>query len=389
MTNLSLKSLFGGSSKNGTRRRSLSDIVFDARNRLFQDPSFQKWAAAFPLTAPITRRRAGRLFDICAGFTYTQILCACVELELFDLLADGAVPEAKIASSIDLSTEATERLIAGAIALDLVQRRPNKHIGLGAQGAALLGNRSVFEMIKHHKILYKDLIDPVALLKGGRAETGLSQYWGYARRASSADLSKDEAAPYTNLMAATQEFIADDVIAAFSFSRQRHLLDIGGGGGAFVRAVAENHPSLRATVFDLPVVAEQANSNFAKAGLEERVQAVGGDFFSDPFPQGADIISFVRVLHDHDDDAALQLLRSARSALSEGGTLLIAEPMSETPGAAAMGDAYFGFYLWAMGSGRPRSAKILTEFLRVSGFPKARLLRARQPLLTSVLVAST
>ncbi len=48
--------------------------------------------------------------------------------------------------------------------------------------------------------------------------------------------------------------------------------------------------------------------------------------------------------------------RRAHDALPPGGTLLIAEPMAGTPGAEAMGDAYFGLYLWAMGSGRPRSA---------------------------------
>ena len=63
------------------------------------------------------------------------------------------------------------------------------------------------------------------------------------------------------------------------------------------------------------------------------------------------------MLHDHDDAAALALLRAARAALPPDGTLLLAEPMAGTPGAEPMGDAYFGFYLLAMGSGRPRTAE--------------------------------
>jgi demethylspheroidene O-methyltransferase len=52
-----------------------------------------------------------------------------------------------------------------------------------------------------------------------------------------------------------------------------------------------------------------------------------------------------------------------------------------------MGDAYFGLYLWAMGSGRPRSAEALGELLVSAGFMPPRLLRNRMPLQTRILVA--
>jgi demethylspheroidene O-methyltransferase len=76
-----------------------------------------------------------------------------------------------------------------------------------------------------------------------------------------------------------------------------------------------------------------------------------------------------------------------RQALPEDGTLLLAEPMSETPGAEAMGSAYFGFYLMAMGRGRPRSAERHRALLEASGFERVRLLRNPMPLYTRVLVA--
>jgi demethylspheroidene O-methyltransferase len=52
-----------------------------------------------------------------------------------------------------------------------------------------------------------------------------------------------------------------------------------------------------------------------------------------------------------------------------------------------MGDAYFGVYLWAMGSGRPRTAAELTDMLRAAGFRRIRRRPTRIPLQTSVLVA--
>jgi demethylspheroidene O-methyltransferase len=104
-------------------------------------------------------------------------------------------------------------------------------------------------------------------------------------------------------------------------------------------------------------------------------------------PTGADCCSLVRVIHDHDDGPALEILRAVRRALPPGGVLLLAEPMSDTPGAEPIGEAYFGFYLLAMGSGRPRTPDELMGMLKTAGFSDARLQRTRRPILTRLIVA--
>ena len=78
---------------------------------------------------------------------------------------------------------------------------------------------------------------------------------------------------------------------------------------------------------------------------------------------------------------------TVRQALPAGGTVVIGEPLAGVPGAAAMGDAYFGLYLHAMGSGRPRTAAQLTEMLLTSGFEAVRQVPTARPLLTGVLTA--
>jgi demethylspheroidene O-methyltransferase len=98
------------------------------------------------------------------------------------------------------------------------------------------------------------------------------------------------------------------------------------------------------------------------------------------------VISLIRVVHDHDDDSVMTLLRAVRAALAPGGTLLLAEPMSG--GATApIADAYFGFYLLAMGSGRARSPETLAALLQRAGFASCRLVRTAAPMLTRLIVA--
>jgi demethylspheroidene O-methyltransferase len=83
----------------------------------------------------------------------------------------------------------------------------------------------------------------------------------------------------------------------------------------------------------------------------------------------------------------MTLLRAVHRVLPAKGTLLLAEPMMGTPGAEPVGDAYFGFYLLAMGRGRPRSPQDLQHMLRSAGFEHTQLLKTRQPLQSRVIVA--
>jgi len=130
-----------------------------------------------------------------------------------------------------------------------------------------------------------------------------------------------------------------------------------------------------------------ARERLRGAGLLPRVTLTGGDFFTNPLPGGADLITLNRVAHDHGDGPVLELLRNIRRALPAGGTLLLAEPMAGLPGAARAADAYFSFYLLAMGSGRARRVAELIELLRVAGFRDARLRRTAMPMLCGLIVA--
>ena len=358
------------------------------RDRLLASPRFQRWATTLPFTRPIARRRARELFDLCAGFVYSQILLACVQLRLFDLLAEGALGAKELARRLALDESAAARLLAAAVSLRLLERRRHDRYGLGVLGAALLGNPGVMAMVRHHQLLYADLHDPVALLRGERAATELGRYWSYAGTEERAGLAPDRVDSYSALMSVSQPMIAAEILAAYPLRRHRCLLDVGGGEGGFLMAAAARAPDLRLQLFELPAVAERARSRFAAAGLAGRATVVGGDFFVDPLPTGADVISLVRVVHDHDDARAVALLRAVRAALPGSGTLLLAEPMALTPGAEPIGDAYFGFYLLAMGRGRPRTANELGGLLRAAGFTRVRSIRTRMPLLTSLLSAA-
>ena len=366
---------------------SWSDRWLAVRDRLVASPRFQRWATAFPLTRPIARRRARELFDLCAGFVYSQVLLACVRLRLFDFLREAPRDVGAIVHHCALPREAVERLLAAAASLRLVESRSDGRYGLGVLGAALAGNPGVASMVEHHALLYADLHDPVALLRGDREATALGRYWAYAGNPQAAALGAAQVADYSELMAASQPLVTREILAALPLNRYRSLLDVGGGDGSFLCAVAQQAPALELALFDLPAVAERARARFASAGLAARVNVQGGDFRRDELPRGADLVTLVRVLFDHPDATVLELLAAVRRALPAGGSLLIAEPMSGTEGAEPIGAAYFGFYLMAMGRGRSRTPADFEALLARTGFGRLRVLRSPSPLQTGLLLA--
>ena len=159
---------------------------------------------------------------------------------------------------------------------------------------------------------------------------------------------------YSSLMALSQPMIAEEILDAYPLGRHRCLLDVGGGAAAFLAAAAASAPDLRLMLFDLPAVAHQAEQRLRQLGLAERSSVFGGNFFADPLPKGADVVSLVRVLLDHDDASVLLLLRAAREAVGRDGTLLIAEPLRDPTASDRAAAAYFGVYLLAMGT-RPHA----------------------------------
>lgn len=361
--------------------------LIDWRNRLISNPDFQEWTAGFFLTRPIAKRRARAAFDLAAGFVYSQILRACVETGLLVQMRQGAYTLDELLEKVALPKEGATRLINAAASLKLVERVGADRYMLGEVGAAFLGNPSVFAMIHHNGLFYQDLVDPVALLKERTGDTALASFWRYATSDDPAASQASDVSEYSRLMAETQGFIAKDVLDACSLKGVTTLMDVGGGEGAFLAAALARYPDLNGILCDLPAVAERAAARFDRDGFAQRAIAQGRNIFVNDLPAGADAISLVRVLHDHDDESIIPLLDKIHGSLPQNGRLIIAEPMADIPGAEPVGDAYFGLYLWAMGSGRPRSPHEICRLLKAAGFVRCNIIATRRPMLCNLVIA--
>ena len=365
-----------------------SPALFDLRNRLLGSSRFREVVQKIPLIQYIARSQANDLFRLCGGFIHSQVLLACVRLGLIERLRQGPQPVESLGREAGLSEVGAGHLFRAAEALELLEYLGDGYIGLGRRGATLVDNPGVLAMIRHHAMLYEDLSDPVALFRGERTDTRMAGLWAYATDAGPEAMDPGAVREYSELMAVSQAMVAEQILGAVSLRRRSSLLDIGGGSGAFAMAAASRWPRLDVAIADLPPVADIARARVRSAGLESRIDVFGADAAADPLPDGFDVVSLVRVLHDHDDDMVRRLLAAARRSLRPGGTLLIAEPMAGHGAAGRLVSAYFNVYLLAMGSGRPRTPRELGRFLVEAGFRRVRRRRTDVPMITGVLLAT-
>lgn len=127
-------------------------------------------------------------------------------------------------------------------------------------------------------------------------------------------------------MAEHTRSVAPEIIVSYDFSRFGTLVDVGGGDGTLIAAVLKATPGLRGVLLDLPAGVEMAAKTLDAAGVTDRCDVTTGDFFIS-VPEGADAYLLKSVVHDWDDERAVEILRSCRRAMPPSGTLLVVEPV--------------------------------------------------------------
>lgn len=347
-------------------------------SRLALSPRFHALAERLPFVRSHARREGRALFDILSGFVQSQALMALVELRLLHRLADGQASTAELAAMAGLDPARLAVLLQAGAALKLVRRRGALWV-LAPRGAAFLTVPGLEAMVRHHRVLYRDLADPTAFFRG-ETDPDLAAFWPYVFGAM-ASTDAQQFQRYSQLMADSQRLVAEDTLRLVNLRPVHHLMDVGGGTGAFLRQVAARHPQLQMTLVDLPAVLEAAPR------FSQRLTLHPGNFRTDPLPRTADAISLVRVLYDHPDAVVTALLHKVHDALPPGGRLVISEPMSGGDRPDPATDVYFAVYTLAMQTGRTRAGPEIAALLANVGFCDIKPAKSLRPFVTSVIEA--
>ena len=116
------------------------------------------------------------------------------------------------------------------------------------------------------------------------------------------------------------------IAAAYKFSSDQTIVDVGGGHGSFVATILKANPKLRGVLFDLPSVIARAEKDHhvTAKGIAERCTLESGSFF-EAVPKGGDAYIMKGILHDWNDEECVKILANCRAAMNQKGKVLVVE----------------------------------------------------------------
>jgi hypothetical protein len=176
----------------------------------------------------------------------------------------------------------------------------------------------------------------------------------------------EASAVFNEAMTGVTSQVADALANTYDFSSFKTIVDIGGNLGTVIAAILRRYPNLRGILFDRPDVVAGAAEHLAEAGVENRCQSIGGDFFT-AVPGGGDAYLLAGVLHDWDDDRCGTILKKCRQVMPAHGKLLVVElvlPEGDSPHFAKWVD----LHMLVLASGRERTAEQYRALFLGAGF---------------------
>jgi hypothetical protein len=263
------------------------------------------------------------------GFWGSKTLLSAVELELFTKLGGNGMTAEQLAEALALDDRAVPDFPDALVALQLLEREDHGDDAVYRNteaGAVFLDKASpayiggMLEMANAR--LYPFWGDLTDALRTGNPQNEIKHTGKPLFEELYADEAKLE--QFMNAMAGLSAGPFMALAEKFDFSAYETLCDVGGATGQLSIVVADRHPNLRCTTFDLPVVEPIAARTIEAAGLSGRITAVGGDFLIDPLPT-ADVITMGLILHDWNLEKKKHLVKAAYEALPEGGAYIVIE----------------------------------------------------------------
>jgi len=266
-----------------------------------------------------------QLLALINGFQVSQAISIITTLGIPDLLGDGAQDCSALAEATCTHPRSLYRLLRALAAVGILIEDDKSRFSLTTLGQPLrsdvASSQSAWARLLGRPMYYRAWSGLLDAIRTGEIAFnrvhGIS-VWDFRAR------HPEETAAFDSAMAAIANQIADGVLSAYDFARYRKIVDVGGGQGSFMTRILQAHQSIRGILFDQPHVVEHVANPLFEAGVAERCQVIGGDFFRS-VPGNADAYILKWILHDWDDEDAIAILNSCRRAISSNGSLIVVE----------------------------------------------------------------
>jgi predicted O-methyltransferase YrrM len=303
------------------------------------------------------------------GHRVTEMIAVATRLGLADQLGDTEQTALELAAQLQVDPQALQRLLRALASVGVVVSRAHERFALTPMGQCLRSDapdsQRAWVLLESADFFQDAWASLGTAVQTGRsaAEHGLGMPF-YQYMATHADAG----AIFGHAMAEASQLAADAVVAAYPIAPGARVVDVGGGYGTLLAAILQAHPTARGVLFDRPEVVGLAEARLQEAGVLDRCELLGGDFFAG-VPAGGDIYMLSRVLMDHDDMHSMHILQNCRDAMAENGRLLIIQQVlpDDTAGDSSYDGAMSDLNMLIMLPGCERTLAQYRALLSASG----------------------
>jgi hypothetical protein len=313
------------------------------------------------------------------GYQVSQALYVAATLGIADLLAGGPRSAEELAGQVGAHGPTLHRLLRLLASLGVFAEDDAGHFGLTPLAECLRsdapGSQRDWAIMVCGPSFWASWGDLLTSVRTGEVAFprvhGMDR-WNYLAR------HPEEGAVFDAAMTANTALESEAVVGGYDFSAFGVVADVGGGAGGLLATLLAAHPSMRGILFDRLQVVAVAPALLARAGVAERCEVVGGDFF-ESVPEGADAYVLKSVIHDWEDEQGVAILRTCRSAMADRATLLLVERVIR-PGNAPDPAKFMDLLMLVMNGGRERTADDFARLLAAAGFRLANVTSTASPL---------
>ena len=255
------------------------------------------------------------LMEVVNGFRLSRIILTAFELKVFDNISGKSMASADVASVINADPRATDRLMNVLAGIGLLEKNHGMFTNSSFSEKFLVASSPAFMAGLGHTVdLWRKWDTLTQVIRKGAA---IELEDNFDERGSSW-IESFIAAMHSRGVAQGKE-----LASLIDFSNVKRSLDIGGGSGAFTFAFIEKNPELQAVIFDLPNVIPVTQKYIDRYNFNSRVATLRGNYLSDSFGEGFDLVLMSAIIHINDPVENSLLIRKGADSLNAGGKLVI------------------------------------------------------------------
>ena len=292
---------------------------------------------------------------------------AAIRLELFTKLHGEQLTSARVADLVGSDHHYTELLLNACVSIGLLEKAGDEYRNSKESGTYLVKGKP-----RYYGDLFTYWTGQWALWdqldSGVRTGTPIAHEPEF-------NSEEEEAAYWRHYMMAMHQWGASgqqaQLLQSTDLTGKRKLLDVAGGSGVYTIAFCQKYPELEGVVFDQEKALPIARSLVEAQGLSQRISTIAGNFHTDSFGTGYDVVLISGVLLLESLEVCRLVCRKSYESMASGGLIMIQDdmimgPYTETTACPAL-SSLMGAVMYG-GEGESQSGDEMAETLTEAGF---------------------